>query len=96
LIENKILIYNIDMTEKYLSDKDMNQVLDDLTAYGILNKVDSEGNKQEVKLTKAREKRVEASLDLAPIAVTSALMFQLYKDGTLQKILDEVKKGKSE
>jgi hypothetical protein len=96
LIENKILIYNIDMTEKYLSDKDMNQVLDDLTAYGILQKRDAEGNKQEVKLTKARKKRVEASLDLAPIAVTSALMFQLYKDGTLQKILDEVKKGKSE
>ena len=72
-----------------ISEKDIEQALDDLTACGILEKVDADGNKQKVKLTPARKERVETAEHLA---LVGAMMFEMYKDGTLQKILDEVKR----
>ena len=63
----------------YLSEKEMDKVLDDLVAYGIYDKF-RDGKKQEVKLTKARRKRVEDAIMLGMVASTGYHFIKAFKD----------------
>lgn len=81
-----------------ISEKDAEEILDDLVVAGVLGKYDPDGNPEEVKRTKTRVKRVRKSMEdafmIASLGMAMNATLQMYRDGTLDKIIDEVKEKK--
>ena len=69
--------------DKFLSDEEMNEVLDDLTAAGILDKY-TDGKKEHIPYTPERRERMEDALMLSMVAQTGYALMKGIKDGIIK------------